>query len=289
MNNIYLGFELLFETSKEYITKIIIAIPTIIIIILIGTIIIKILKKLNHNIWSLKNKSKKAKKTNQKRREKTIIPLIDNLIKYIIGIIILFIILYILGFHIQTLIAGAGILGVVLAIAAQNLINDIVSGFFVIFEDHYSVGDYVKIQNNEGFVEEIGIKSTILKTYSGEKIIIPNGKIIELKNYSLNDYYLYHKISINYEESYLKQEKTIIKIIKEMEKEIIIAKEIEFLGIDSLDESSVNLLLKIKVSPEQRHQVARDINRYIKIKFEENNIDIPFNRLVIIEGNKKGD
>lgn len=84
------------------------------------------------------------------RREATLIKLLENIITYVINFIALLMILEILGLHVMPLLAGAGVLGLAIGFGAQSLVKDIITGFFVIFEDQFSVGDYIKINTFEG-------------------------------------------------------------------------------------------------------------------------------------------
>ena len=85
------------------------------------------------------------------------------------------------------MLASAGVLGFAVGFGAQSLVKDIISGFFIIFEDQFSVGDYVQIGTTMGTVEEIGLRTTKLSAYGGEIYIIPNGNITEVINYSINN------------------------------------------------------------------------------------------------------
>ena len=89
------------------------------------------------------------------------------------------------GIPIKGLLAGAGILGLAVGFGAQSLVKDIISGFFIIFEDQFSVGDYIKINPFEGEVLEIGLRTTKLKSKIGELHVIPNGSIIQVTNFSI--------------------------------------------------------------------------------------------------------
>lgn len=97
------------------------------------------------------------------RREATLIKLLENIITYVINFIALMMILEIFGLHVMPLLAGAGVIGLAIGFGAQSLVKDIITGFFVIFEDHFSVGDYIKINNFEGKSLKLGFVQRKLK------------------------------------------------------------------------------------------------------------------------------
>ena len=111
--------------------------------------------------------------------------LLENVTSYVIYFISAMMILEYCGIPIKGLLAGAGILGLAVGFGAQSLVKDIISGFFIIFEDQFSVGDYIKINTFEGEVLEIGLRTTKLKSKMGELHVIPNGSIIQVTNYSI--------------------------------------------------------------------------------------------------------
>ena len=90
------------------------------------------------------------------------------------------------------MLAGAGIVGLAVGFGAQSLVKDVITGFFIVFEDQFAVGDQVQIGQSNGVVEEIGLRTTKVKSYTGELHIIPNGNILEVINYSI-----YNSIAIN--------------------------------------------------------------------------------------------
>src|SRR5699024_3861621 len=120
------------------------------------------------------------------RREQTL----KNLLKNVLSYTIVFIVMMILDtFHvpIKTMLAGAGVVGLAIGFGAQSLVRDVIAGFFIIFEDQYSVGDYIETDMIEGDVEVIGLRTTKLRSYYGQTYVIPNGKIEIVTNYSASN------------------------------------------------------------------------------------------------------
>lgn len=124
---------------------------------------------------------------NNERRQITIVKLLQSVLSYLVYFSAIMAILSAVNIQIAGLIAGAGIASVAIAFGAQNLVKDVITGFFIILEDQFSVGDYVKIGTAEGTVMEIGLRTTKLKGNTGELFILPNGSIAEVINYSINN------------------------------------------------------------------------------------------------------
>ena len=96
-------------------------------------------------------------------------------------------ILSVLNIQIAGLLAGAGIAGLAIGFGAQSLVKDVITGFFIILEDQFGVGDYVRLNTAEGTVVEIGLRTTKIKGTTGEQFIIPNGQITDVINFSINN------------------------------------------------------------------------------------------------------
>ena len=138
------------------------------------------------------------------KRKETIFLLGVNFIKYGGLLVGLFVILAIFGVDTASVLAGAGLLGILLGFGLQKLMQDMINGFFIIFENQYVAGEYVCINGSDGLVEELGLKTTRIATYNGEIHFIANGDIKTVINYSRNnslaiiDLPVLHKYSYNF-------------------------------------------------------------------------------------------
>ncbi len=248
---------------------------------IIGVIIIYLLMKIIIFIVNkILYKTQKAKGANNKRIQ-TITSIIDNLIKYTMGVILFLFILISFGVSWGSLLAATGVIGVVLGLGANELIKDTINGFFVVFEGTYDLGEYVIINEYEGYVIDLGIKSTILKTMSNEKITIPNSKVNEVVNLSKKDYVTFYNFSVSYDEKIEKIENIINNIILVEVKKIKEIKEVEYLGLDEFLDSSISYILKIKTHPEDRFVAKRKVNSIIKRVFDKENLEIPYQNITI--------
>ena len=255
-------------------------------IVIIAGVIVKIVKKVITNIFLLRAKTPLRV---SERRETTMLKLLQNVASYFIYFIALTIILETLSFDVKGLIAGAGIVGLAVGFGAQSLVKDVITGFFIVFEDQFSVGDYVRIGQVEGTVEEIGLRTTKIKHFTGELHIIPNGNILEVTNFSIHNSVAVVDLGIAYEGDIDKAERVIQQFLEEMPsryEEIIGTPQL--LGVQSLAPSEVVLRITAETLPMQHFFIARELRKELKQLLDANGIEIPFPRMVMYNRNDMG-
>ena len=197
------------ETYENLITKVIM----ILIYILVAIVVIAILNKIIEQAFKIQNKSKKG----NKKRSKTLISLVQHVVKYIVWFIVITTILSKFGISVEGIIASAGVVGLAVGFGAQTIVKDIITGFFIIFENQFDVGDYVKINSGgttvaEGTVKSIGLRSTRINTISGELTILPNGSMGEITNFSITNGTSIVAIPVSIEENLDHVEKELNKL-----------------------------------------------------------------------------
>ncbi|MBM7648148.1 small conductance mechanosensitive channel [Bacillus ectoiniformans] len=251
----------------------------IVFILILAGLVIKIGKAGIRNFFHLRSKTPLGF---SERRENTLLKLLENVISYVIYFIALINILAVLTFDIKGLIAGAGVVGLAIGFGAQNLVRDVITGFFIIFEDQFSVGDFVRIGQFEGTVEEIGLRTTKIKNWTGELHILPNGSIVEVTNFSVHNSMAVVDVSIAYEENISEAEKVIndlLETLPEKYSEIVVTPQL--LGIQNLAASDVVMRIVAETTPMNHWYIARMIRKDIKECLDEHGIEIPFPRLVM--------
>ncbi|MGG1629387.1 mechanosensitive ion channel family protein [Rossellomorea sp. NRS-1567] len=216
------------------------------------------------------------------RRETTLSKLLENVLTYVIYFISLMTILSTLDIDVKGLIAGAGIVGLAVGFGAQNLVRDIITGFFIIFEDQFSVGDYVRIGSAEGTVEEIGLRTTKIKSWTGELHIFPNGNITEVTNFSIHNSIAVVDVSIAYEENIEEAEKVMQELLLALpQKYEDLVNPPELLGVQTLGASDVVIRIVAETVPMRHWYMARMIRKEVKLCLDEHGIEIPFPRMVM--------
>jgi|GEM_PF-217817 mscS family small conductance mechanosensitive ion channel protein len=192
---------------------------TITLIIIIASVSVKLCNKLVDYIMLTKeNANKKFKIKSNEKRSETLHKLIRSAIRYTIYFIAFFQILSTLGINTTSIVASAGIASVAIGFGAQSLVKDIISGFFIILEGQFDVGDEVKLYNQAAFIAggsvmSLGLRSTKIRSGNGEIYFIPNGSINQVINYSLTYNLAEVKFSIQIDETIEAIEERIQKVL----------------------------------------------------------------------------
>ena len=250
-----------------------------ILIVLVSFVIYLILKSIINNVFRIKSKYI------DKRKTKTINGLINNLIKYFIVIVDIVMILDIFGIDTKTLIASLGVVGIVAGLAVQDTLKDFVAGMSIILENQYRVGDTITIKGFRGEVISLGIKSTRIRSLTGEIMIVPNHLIEEVINHSLEKSVAVVDIPVSYDTNIDKLEKVLSDLFDELNGSITgLKSEIRILGLQSYDDSSITYRVCVDTIPMEHLRVERELKRAIKIALDKNHIEIPFPQVVVHNG-----
>lgn len=242
----------------------------IIIVALLLNIILKII--VNSKIRVSDKLSK-----HEQRSRKTVILLIQNILKTLIVVVAILSILQVFGINTSALVAGVGAVSLVVGLAFQDLLKDYLVGALIIIERQFAIGEIVEINGFKGEVIELTLRTTKLKSFTGEISIIPNRAIGTVVNYSLSDVLLVINISVSYESNINKVEKVLSELcikLKENVKEI--KGDVLLDGLDSLDDSAVVYRISAPVSAKNVAIVKRIILKEAKQILDSNNINIPY-------------
>ena len=223
-----------------------------------------------------------AKLVFQGKKAKTIARLMVSFLKWVIFLCSIFFILDAWGANTTTMLASAGVLTLIIGLGAQSLIADILAGIFIVFEGEFQVGDIVIIDSWRGEVKEIGMRTTKLVDAGGNIKIVNNSEIRTIINQTQELSVAKTYVSISYGARIEKVEAVIADNIGKMKEKIpAIVEGPYYKGVSELGESGVVLLFIAKCKEDDYYQVGRDLNREVKIMFDDNGIEIPFNQVVI--------
>lgn len=221
-------------------------------------------------------------------KKSTVWIIVRSIFKYGSVIVGVFLVLSAWGVQTPTLLAGAGILGLALSFGAQSLIEDVIAGLFIIFEKQFQVGDIIQAHSFRGKVTEIGVRTTTLVDVNGDVLIINNSDLRQTINTSANLSPAICDISIAYDEDLERVEKVILNNIEELKSKIPDIVEGPFYrGVQSLSDSSVVIRMYARTDELKKYQVTRDLNKEMKLLFDRNGIQIPFNQIVVHYEDKK--
>lgn len=198
---------------------------------------------------------------------------------YIVGIIL--ILIKIFG---QGIIAAAGVGGIALGFGAQSLVKDLINGLFILFEDQYGVGDHVTIGQFTGIVENIGIRTTTLRDFTGDLHLLPNGSVLEVTNHSRGNMRFIVDVEIAYEEDVDGTIELIKKVCRKFETENKdeITKDVDVLGVLSLNASGVTIRVVGWSKPLSQWKMERELRKDIKLALDEAGIEIPYPKTQLI-------
>ena len=225
---------------------------------------------------------------NKSRKAKTISSLVRSLIKYIVIIVLICVILVTWGVDVIGIIAGVGILTLIVGLGCQALIQDVISGLFIVFDDYFAVGDTVIIDGFRGTIVDIGLKTTKLQDFGGNIKSITNSSILTVVNMSRLRSVATVTLSVSYNEDVERVEALIIEEIEELKKNVPnIVEGPWYKGIDNISASSVDFLVMCFVMEENRFQVTRDLKREFYLCFKKNDIQIPYNQLTVNQEDDK--
>lgn len=257
----------------------------ILLVILAGRVILKIAQRMLDHM--MVERERTPLKFDQ-RRTRTIGKLLHNIVSYTVNFIVILMVLGQLDINLAPVLAGAGVIGLAIGFGAQSLVKDVITGFFIIFEDHFGVGDVIQTGNLKGTVEEIGMRVTRIRSWTGEVHIIPNGSIQQVTNFSLHNSVAVVDISIAYEEDVERTTEVLRRTVEEVYPTLEnVTKLPEVLGVQTLGPSDVVIRVTAECKPNTQSVVERELRKQFKRALETNHIEIPYPKMVSIVKNAK--
>lgn len=252
----------------------------VVVIIILSRIFISILNRIINNFFKLYPRFR----TDEKKAS-TLAGILKSIAKYTVYAIAAISVLNVLNIPTAPLLATAGLGGLAVGFGAQSLVKDVFTGFFILFEDQYSVGDMVTIQGMQGTVEDIGLRITKIREFNGNLHIIPNGEITTVTNHSRGDSLAIIETGITYETDADKA----IALLKEITEQYYsnnretIVQAPDVLGITKFNESEIVIRTVVRTKPLMHWKIERELRKCILKAFKEKGIEIPYPKRVIIK------
>lgn len=205
----------------------------------------------------------------------------------VIWILTMFLILEDLGFNLAPLLAGVGIIGLAVGFGAQNLVRDVVTGFFILFEDQYGVGDIIEInQTASGVVEELTLRVTGLRALDGTLHYISNGNITHVANRSKDWARAIVDVGVAYREEPTKVRRVLDEVAKDAKEDESLGKILyavpNVMGVETLGEYEVIWRMAADTKPGRQWDAGRALRERIQVAFEREGVEIPFPHRVMI-------
>ena len=254
----------------------------VILILLLAKIILRLLSHVTGK-WIARDKAKSE--SLQNKRMVSVLSLVRSASRYLIYLITVVLILYAvgLGSAVSNLLAGAGIGALAIGFGAQSLVKDVVSGLFLMFENQYTVGDYVQIDDVKGTVEATALRVTYLRALNGDQIIIPNGQILRVFNYTHGN----NQAIVDVATAYENDTRMVIDVInqclehfKDEYDDWITAPPIN-LGIVEMADSAIIIRIICNCQPLKQGDVERAMRLIIKEAFEATGLTFPYPHITV--------
>jgi moderate conductance mechanosensitive channel len=238
----------------------------VIIIFILTRLVIRVVYKMIDQFLLRQEKSRIQVNS---RRFVTVGELLKNVTSFVCNFVMILIILSEFHFKLGPLLAGAGVLGLAIGFGAQSLVKDVITGFFIIFEDQFAVGDVIKSGEYRGTVEMIGLRTSRVKGLNGETYIIPNGMITSVTNYSLSNSLAIVDLPVKNDQQ-VKDTITLIQgaLTGIMDRRPEVQRIPDVLGIQSLNTSEYVVRIVAECNPNAREDVERQIFTDIKQAIE---------------------
>ena len=214
----------------------------------------------------------------ENHRFRTVLTLTMNLIRYVTVLAIVISVLSLLKVDIATILAGLGVIALIIGFGAESLITDVVTGFFILVDNQYNVGDIVEVNGFRGTVSEIGIRTTSLTDAGGNVKIVNNSDMKNILNRSDNSSKAVADFSIPYETDLVKLEEEIPGLMKEIYEKHpeVFRSEPVYLGVQTLNNSSVDLRFVAEVGESDIYSGARILNHDLFVGFRGLGVECPF-------------
>ena len=225
-----------------------------------------------------------------KKRAHTLGNILRNALIIVISFTAILMILGELGIQLGPLLATVGIGALAIGFGAQSLVKDVISGFFIILENQYRIGDVIEVAGVSGLVESVSLRRTVLRDLEGKVHTIPNGEIKIVSNLSKEWARSVLDVGISYREDV----EQVIEVLQQIGREFAaeelwksaILEPLQVFGVERFGDSQLVIRLGVKTVPLKQWEVGRELRKRIKIRFDEKGIEIPFPHRVLIWGNK---
>ncbi len=252
--------------------------PRIIVIVLVAAILIKLLHMITGRLTKF-SRSQELPSRLRAQQLRTLVSVVNGVGLFIILFMALLQVLQVVNINIGPLLASAGVAGLAIGFGAQTLVKDVITGFFILMENQYDVGDVIRVAGVTGTVEHMTLRRTVLRDADGSLHTVPNSQVSLVSNLTRD----WTQTSLHVSASYEEDSDKVIALLKEVGQEVRndalykedVVGDPEVPGIERIAPGEVDYLLLVKTKPGAQYAVTRELRRRIKAAFEKNNIRPP--------------
>ncbi|MFW5644229.1 MAG: mechanosensitive ion channel family protein [Alkalispirochaeta sp.] len=292
--NTWLTIEFWQQLSQGAIEWSLRVLPGIVIILIVAVIASKLLNKILHRVSeTMAANLKRAGRLDPGELDKrvaTLTGILSASVRLILWLVIVMMVLRRLGIDVAPIIAGAGILGLAVGFGAQELVRDFIAGFFILMENQVRAGDVAIINGTGGVVEQVGLRTIVLRDASGVVHVFQNGKINSLSNMTKEWSAIVFDIGVAYKEDTDRVVSVMQAVAADLRTDDVlgpdILEDLEVFGVDAFGDSAVVIKARLKTKPIRQWAVGREYRRRLKYAFDREGIEIPFPHRTIYYGDQ---
>ena len=241
-------------------------------VVLISFLIYRIVSKI------LAKKEQKSSKILSTKKNKTLIRMFKSIVAGALSIITVLTVLEIFGINVTSMLAGVGIAGIIIGVALQDSLKDIIRGFVIISDNYYEMGDVIKFGENVGVVESVSLLTTKIRDINTQNTVsIANRNIDKVE---VDPGYIYIQVPFSYDVKVSQAESALEAIVKELQRHKDIT-NVKYQGLNKIGSSSLDYQIVITTDPTSRLQIRRDALRVIVTTLESLHLSIPYEQLDI--------
>jgi small conductance mechanosensitive channel len=223
--------------------------------------------------------AKEGSVTAQEQRARTLVSLLRSMGRVVVGVMTLFMVLDAMGVKLGALLAGAGVVGLALSFGAQSLVKDVIAGLFMLMENQFGVGDVIRIEGVSGTVEEMTLRVVVLRDVYGVVHVVPNGQIKKVSNQTR----AWARVVLDVAVGYREDPDRVMEVMRDEGRILwedagwrpLMLEAVEVPGIESFAENGVVIRMSAKTLPLKQWEVARELRRRLKYRFDAEGIEIP--------------
>lgn len=227
----------------------------------------------------------------RQKRADTLSHIVRTVATTILIVVTTMLILAEVGVNLAPILAAAGVGGLAIGFGAQNLVRDVITGFFMLLEDHIRVGDVVKIGEQGGLVENISLRVLTLRDFDGSLHVIPHSAVTTVTNMTKDFSYALIDVGVAYREDVDAVMAVLTDVGAELHQDpeftLDLLDDLEIVGVEALAASQVTIKIRIKTVPIKQWRIGRELRRRIKKAFDAHSIEIPFPHLTLYFGEPK--
>ncbi|MFW5687531.1 MAG: mechanosensitive ion channel family protein [Bacteroidota bacterium] len=260
----------------------------IVLFFLLSRGIVVLIKRMRKTLISRAEKNESVDSDEATKRINTLTNIIQGVFIIILWIVFFMLLLQKVAVNIGPILASVGILGLAIGFGTQELVRDVITGFFVLLENQVRTGDVAVINGTGGLVEKIELRTITLRDFSGTVHVFQNGKINTLANMTKDWSAMVFDIGVAYKED----TQRVMDIIKQVGDELKedsefgsdIIEPIEVFGLDAFGDSAIIIKARIKTKPMKQWTIGREYRKRLKSAFDEQGIEIPFPHTTVYWG-----